>query len=116
MASKEPTPPARYDDLRALFLNCTLKPTGQVSHTERLIHVAAGVMRANQVHVEVLRPVDLVLAPGVQPDMTEHGADRDDWPSLSKKVMAADILVLCTPIWLGDPSSVGRRVVERLYA
>ena len=35
-------------------------------------------MRANQAHVEVLRPVNLVLAPGVQPDMTEHGADRDD--------------------------------------
>ncbi|MCY7354306.1 MAG: NAD(P)H-dependent oxidoreductase [Lysobacter sp.] len=116
-----PRPPARYDDLRALFLNCTLKRSGEgkhsePSHTERLIHVAAEVMRANQVHVDMVRPVDLDLAPGVQPDMTEHGFDRDDWPQLCKQVMGADILVLCTPIWLGEESSVCRRVIERLYA
>ncbi len=109
-------PPAKYDDLRALFLNCTLKRSGEVSHTERLIHVAAEVMRAQSVHVEVVRPVDLELAPGVQPDMREHGFDHDDWPALCEKVMAADILVLCTPIWLGEESSVCRRVIERLYA
>ncbi|MEP6633721.1 MAG: flavodoxin family protein [Luteimonas sp.] len=113
---KEPAPPARYDDLRALFLNCTLKRGKELSHTERLIHVAAGVMRANRVKVDIIRPVDLKLAPGVQPDMTKHGAKRDDWPALSKKVMAADILVLCTPIWLGEESSVCRRVIERLYS
>ncbi|MCF7223687.1 flavodoxin family protein [Marilutibacter chinensis] len=111
-----PKPPARYDDLRALFLNCTLKPCGVESHTERLISVASGVMRANGVSVEVVRPVDLDLAPGVQRDMTEHGFARDDWPGLRKKVMVADILVLCTPIWLGEESSVCRRVIERLYA
>jgi len=109
-------PPAKYDDLRAMFLNCTLKRSGEVSHTERLIHVAAGVMRAQCVHVEVVRPVDLELAPGVHPDMREHGFDRDDWPALCAKVMAADIVVLCTPIWLGEESSVCRRVIERLYA
>lgn len=109
-------PPARYDDLRALYLNCTLKRTGETSHTERLIHVSAGIMKANGVHVDVVRPVDLELAPGVQPDMREHGFERDDWPSLREQVMAADILVLCTPIWLGEQSSVCRRVIERLYA
>ncbi|KAF1719588.1 flavodoxin family protein [Pseudoxanthomonas wuyuanensis] len=113
---REPAPPARYDDLRALFLNCTLKRSGEESHTERLIHVAAGVMRAQSVQVEVERPADLELAPGVQPDMTEHGFVRDDWPALSQKVLAADILVLCTPIWLGEESSVCRRVIERLYS
>ena len=111
----EPAPPARYDDLRALFLNCTLKRSGEDSHTERLIQVAAGVMRANQVKVQLVRPVDLELAPGVQPDMRKHGFARDDWPALCRKVMAADILVLCTPIWLGEESSVCRRVIERLY-
>ena len=102
--------------MRALFLNCTLKRGNEISHTERLIRVAAEVMRANGVHVDVVRPVDLELAPGVQPDMTQHGAERDEWPKLCKQVMAADILVLCTPIWLGEESSVCRRVIERLYS
>ena len=112
----EPRPPARYDDLRALFLNCTLKRTGDESHTDRLIAVAAGVMASNGVQVDVLRPVDLELAPGVQHDMTVHGFDRDDWPALYRQVLAADIVVLCTPIWLGEESSVCRRVIERMYA
>jgi multimeric flavodoxin WrbA len=66
--------------------------------------------------VEVVRAVDHVIAPGVQPDMTEHGAMRDDWPAIYERVERADILVLLTPIWLGDKSSVATRVVERLYA
>jgi len=51
--AESPSAPAHYDDLRALFLNCTLKRGKEVSHTERLIHVAAEVMRANGVHVDV---------------------------------------------------------------
>jgi multimeric flavodoxin WrbA len=47
--------------------------------------------------------------------MTEHGWERDDWPALFEKVLAADMLVLCTPIWLGEKSSVCTRVIERLY-
>lgn len=116
MTAANPTAPARYDDLNALLLNCTLKPSGQTSHTERLLQVSAGVMRAQGMQVDIVRPVDLQLAPGVQPDMTQHGFERDDWPALSKRVMAADILVLATPIWLGEESSVCRRVIERLYA
>ena len=116
-SAASPKPPAHYDDLRALFINCTLKPSGgEASHTQRLIHVAAEVMRTNKVKVDIVRAVDLDLAPGVQPDMTKHGFKRDDWPKLRKKVMAANILVLCTPIWLGEESSVCRRVIERLYA
>ncbi|GAB3737550.1 flavodoxin family protein [Luteimonas pelagia] len=114
--AKDPAPPFRYDDLRALFLNCTLKRSGEDSHTERLIHVPATIMRRQGVRVGVLRPVDLDLAPGVQPDMTKHGFERDEWPKLRRRVMAADILVLCTPIWLGEESSVCRRVIERLYS
>ena len=110
-------PAARYDDLRALFVNCTLKRSdGEPSHTDRLIGVAAAVMRAQKAKVGIVRAVDFDLAPGVQPDMREHGFERDDWPTLRKQVMAADILVLCTPIWLGEESSVCRRVIERLYA
>ena len=47
--------------------------------------------------------------------MTEHGWERDDWPAISEKVLAADILVLTSPIWLGEKSSVCTQVIERLY-
>ncbi|NGP52011.1 flavodoxin family protein [Thioalkalivibrio sp. XN8] len=105
-----------FAGLSALFLNCTLKPSGTLSHTEALIGVAREIMAANDIATEVLRPVDYELAPGVYPDMTEHGFERDDWPQLSAKVMAADILVVGTPIWLGEESSVCRRLIERLYS
>jgi len=104
-----------FSGLSALFLNCTLKPSGTPSNTAALIEVSRKIMAANGVTTEVLRPVDFALAPGVYPDMTEHGLQRDDWPALCAKVMAADILVLGTPIWLGEESSVCRRVIERLY-
>lgn len=104
-----------FTDLKAIFLNCTLKPSGIDSHTETLIENARQIMLAQGVATEIVRPVDLELAPGVQPDMTEHGFRRDDWPALRDRVLAADILVLATPIWLGEESSVCRRVIERLY-
>ncbi len=59
--------------------------------------------------------MDHDIATGVWPDMTEHGWDHDDWPLIHEQVMAADILVVCTPIWLGEKSSVATQVVERLY-
>jgi multimeric flavodoxin WrbA len=68
------------------------------------------------VSVDEVRAVDHVIAPGVQPDMTEHGFDKDDWPSIYARVAQADILVIGTPIWLGERSSVCTSVIERLYA
>ncbi len=107
----------RFDALRALFVNCTLKPSPTVSNTEGLIDRSRGIMEARGVTVEVLRAVDLDIATGVWPDMTEHGARSDDWPRIYREsVLPADILVLCGPIWLGDNSSVTKRVVERLYS
>lgn len=108
--------PDDYSDLSALFLNCTLKPSPKPSHTRELIDVSAAIMEENEVEVEILRPVDYDLAPGVYGDMTEHGADRDDWPELYQKVLDANILVLGSPIWLGEKSSVCQHVIERLYA
>lgn len=107
--------PDDFSGLSALFVNCTLKRSPEVSNTEGLARLAMGVMEANGVAVELVRAVDLDLPPGVQPDMTEHGFATDGWPALFEKVMAADILVLMTPIWLGEKSSVCTRVVERLY-
>ncbi|MCX5107544.1 flavodoxin family protein [Streptomyces sp. NBC_00378] len=106
----------RFDDLRALYVNCTLKRSPEVSNTEGLIDRSRAVMEGRGVGTEVVRAVDHDIATGVWPDMREHGWERDAWPGLYEKVMAADILVLCGPIWLGDNSSVMKRVVERLYA
>ena len=105
-----------FSDLRALFLNCTLKRSPELSHTSGLVDISAEIMRRKNVHVDIIRPVDHVLAPGVWPDMTEHGFAKDDWPQIYHLVEQADILVLCTPIWLGEKSSVCTQVVERLYA
>ena len=107
--------PASYDDLTAMFVNCTLKPSPELSHTQALADTSIAIMRANDVEVEVIRAVDHRLAAGVYPDMTEHGADVDDWPALFDRIIRADILVMLTPIWLGEKSSVATRVIERLY-
>ena len=106
---------ARYDDLRALFINGTLKRSPEPSHTQGLIDVSAKIMAKQGVQVDQLRAVDHDIATGVWPDMTQHGWAHDDWPTLQERVMAADILVLAGPIWLGDNSSVTKRVIERLY-
>ncbi len=102
-------------DLRAVFVNCTLKRSPEQSHSQGLADVAIEVMEASGVSVEVIRAVDHDLPPGVYPDMTEHGWPSDDWPALYAKVQAAEILVLATPIWLGEKSSVCTGVIERLY-
>lgn len=108
--------PARYDDLTALFINCTLKRSPETSHTDGLMDVSRQIMRTNAVHVETIRAVDHEIASGVYPDMTEHGWPLDEWPALYEQVKAADILVIGTPIWLGDRSSVCTKVIERLYS
>jgi multimeric flavodoxin WrbA len=105
-----------YSDLKALYLNCTLKPSPKQSHTRGLIDVSAAIMRENDVDVEILRPADYDIPQGVYPDMTEHGFETDDWPEIQQKVMDADILVLGSPIWLGERSSTCSKVIERLYA
>lgn len=108
--------PASYDDLSAIVLNCTLKKSPERSHTRGLIDISKAIMERNGVHVEVIRPVDHDIAFGVYGDMTEHGWKNDAWPAIFKKVMAADILIFGTPIWLGEKSSVCSLVIERLYA
>ena len=104
-----------FSGLQALFVNCTLKRSPEASNTQGLIDLSRAIMDANGVATEVVRAVDHELAPGVYPDMREHGAEQDDWPALYERVQAADILVLCSPIWLGEKSSVCTRVIERLY-
>jgi multimeric flavodoxin WrbA len=110
--------PENYDfsGLKALFINNTLTKSPDPSHTERLIKISQAIMEKHGVTTELIRAVDHDIAQGVYPDMTEHGWDSDEWPKIQKKVMAADILVLAGPIWLGDNSSEMKKVIERLYA
>src|SRR5207248_4248907 len=104
-----------YGDLRALFISCTLKRSPEVSHTKGLADTSMEIMRRQGVTVDLIRAVDHDIATGVWPDMTEHGWERDDWPAIYEQVMAAEILVVCTPIWLGEKSSVCTQIIERLY-
>jgi len=105
-----------FSDLKALILNCTLKPSPQGSHTDKLLGAVEYIFEKSGVAHENIRVVDHDIAPGVYPDMTEHGFERDAWPDIWKKVDAADILIIGSPIWLGQISSETAKVVERLYA
>ena len=105
-----------FSDLKALFINCTLKRSPAPSHTDGLVRIARTIMEKNGVSVDAVRAVDHDIAYGVYGDMTEHGWAKDDWPAIYESVQAADILVLTTPIWLGEKSSVCTKVIERLYA
>jgi multimeric flavodoxin WrbA len=104
-----------YSGLRALYINCTLKRSPEESHTRGLADNSIEIMRTNGVTVDVIRAVDHRIATGVYPDMTEHGWPEDEWPAIFEQVLAADILVLMSPIWLGEKSSVCTQMIERLY-
>lgn len=105
-----------FSDLKALILNCTLKKSPEHSHTDALLEMVETIFTKNGVDVENIRPVDYDIAFGVYPDMTEHGWNTDDWPQIWPKVVEADILIIGSPIWLGEKSSVATQVIERLYA
>jgi len=104
-----------FSDLKAVTVNCSLKRNSDESHTRLLLSVAEEIMRKNGVAVEHIHAVSHQLPSGVYPDTTKHGWDRDDWPKLWQTIEAADILVVATPIWLGEVSSVCRILIERLY-
>ncbi len=107
-----------YSDLRSLYINTTLKRTSQGdSHTETLMRRSMAIMEDQGVSVEYLRAADHHIAFGVQPDMRDEGIETDAWPeTFWPAVDRADILVLGTPIWLGEESSICRVIIERLYA
>ncbi|MGX6647563.1 flavodoxin family protein [Maricaulaceae bacterium MS644] len=109
-------PPARYGDLTALFITSTLKRSPDASDTDALMDVCRQIMTGAGVSVDSVRLVDHQIALSVHPDMTQAGWERDDGPEIWTRVRAADILVIGTPIWLGEESSVARLLLERLYA
>lgn len=106
-----------FSDLKAVFINCSIKKDSTGSHTQLLINRAAGIMEKEGVRVEHIYALDYDIAFGMIKDgEAEEPKQKDDWPKLQKKIMDADILVIGTPIWLGVKSSVATQVVERLYA
>lgn len=106
-----------FSDLRAVYINCTLKRSPELSHTQGLMDRSIQLMRDQGVQVDSLRLIDQDVATGVYPDMREHGWPSDGWPDVVWPLVdAADILVVGGPLWLGDNASVTRQLIERLYA
>lgn len=105
-----------FSNLRAMYINCTLKKSPMPSHTDKLMEVSKHIMRSEKVTVDSIRLVDHDVANGVYPDMTEHGWAFDAWPQLFEQLFKADILIVGTPIWLGEKSSITQKLIERLYA
>lgn len=98
--------------MRAVILNCTLKKSPAPSNTEHLAEVVATRLREQSVGVDMIRVVDHNVPPGVETDL----GDGDDWPRLHDELLDSEILIIATPTWLGRPSSVAQRVLERMDA
>ncbi|GGO60462.1 flavodoxin [Microbacterium nanhaiense] len=98
--------------LNCLAITCSLKPSPDASSSEKIAEQILDELRALGATGESVRAVDFAIAPGVETDM----GDGDQWPEIREKVLAADILILATPTWLGQHSSVAQRVLERLDA
>lgn len=98
--------------LRAVGLICTLKPSPAPSSSAVILEQIFEPMRESGVECEAIRCVDHSLLPGVEADM----GPGDEWPAILEKIVAADILVISTPTWVGHMSSVAQRVLERLDA
>ena len=99
--------------LKALALNATLKSSsGEPSSTDRMLALIGEAMRKQDVETETIRLADHNILPGVASDE----GPGDAWPDIRKMILDADILVFGTPIWLGQPSSVARRALERMDA
>ncbi|MFO8077924.1 MAG: flavodoxin family protein [Thermoplasmatota archaeon] len=97
--------------LNALFLNCTPKKSPRVSHTRGLCDDIAKVYeKEHNVHCDIIRVVDYNVPAGIKSFMWEG----DQWPTILKKIKETDILIVATPIWIGNISSIAQRVFERL--
>jgi len=98
--------------MRALALNCTLKRSPQPSNTEVLTKIVLGALEREGVETELIRIVDHDVKPGVSSDE----GDGDDWPRIRERILASEILIVASPTWLGQQSSVSKRVLERMDA
>ncbi|HEX3709568.1 MAG TPA: flavodoxin family protein [Pseudolabrys sp.] len=100
------------ENLKFIALNCTLKSGKKRSSTDVLLEQLRGALSAFDCKGEIVRVVDLNIMPGV----TSNEGRGDDWPKLRQRILDADILIIGTPIWMGQPSSVAKRICERMDA
>ncbi|SDN31585.1 Multimeric flavodoxin WrbA [Psychrobacillus sp. OK028] len=98
--------------IKALVLNCSLKDSTQQSNTRALINEIVKIFDENKAETEVLRMSDYNIGYGITHEAVN---DKDQWPEIFEKVKQADILLIGSPIWLGEQSSLATLVVERLY-
>ena len=99
--------------MKALTLNCTLKRSPEESNTGSLAAVVEEALREHGVETDQIRLADHVIEPGV---VSEKVTDADEWPALRELILAAEILIVATPTWLGQPSSIAKRALERMDA
>jgi len=101
-------------DIKAIAINCTLKKSsGEPSSTDHMIRLVAGKLSQHDVPlIETIRIADHNVLPGV----TSDEGEGDDWPDIRRRILEADILIFGTPIWMGQPSSIAKRVLERMDA
>lgn len=97
--------------LKALILNATLKSSEEKSHTEALAEKVQEIYKDEKIDSEIIRLADYNIAYGISPDMGEG----DEWPLIFEKVKESDILIIGTPLWLGEKSSIATLAIERLY-
>jgi multimeric flavodoxin WrbA len=98
--------------LTAVAVSCTLKPSPASSSSDLLATQLLDALAGHGITGDLVRAVDLSISPGVEKDM----GDGDEWPSVRRRILDADILVFATPTWMGQHSSVAQRVLERLDA
>lgn len=79
------------------------------------MQLSQNILKKEKVKFEEIRFIDKDIAVGVYPDMTDHGYEKDEWPSIQKQIMDTDILIVGSPIWLGQESSETKKLIERLY-
>ncbi|MFF4443892.1 flavodoxin family protein [Streptomyces sp. NPDC001502] len=104
--------PNQHTPLRAVALVCTLSPSPAPSSSELLAEQTMTALGGHGVTGKTIRIADHDVKPGVKTDM----GDGDAWPEIRDTILGCDILILSTPVWLGHPSSIAQRVLERLDA
>ena len=99
--------------MKAICLNCTLKRSPEASSSASLADVVMSALRREGVETDTIRLVDHTIEPGV---VSEAVTEADEWPAIRERILSAEILVVATPTWLGQPSSVSKRALERMDA
>jgi multimeric flavodoxin WrbA len=97
--------------MRAVILNCTLKQSPEPSNTQELADVVVDGLKERGADVVSYRVADHHVPPGISTDL---GDPADDWPRLHAELLGSEILIIATPTWLGRPSSIAQRVLERM--